>query len=143
LEKGHNRTFGNTKVSGGKPWFNPASFANPVEPAFSAANTAIASPVFANTHRNEFRGPGTGVVNANIFKGIKVYGESEFKVGVEVFNLFNHAYLNLNSPGTTVPTTANVNSGSYGTFGLITAFGPPYSETGGARSLQFSGRFNF
>jgi hypothetical protein len=143
LEKGHNRTFGNTAVSGGKPWFNPASFANPAEPAFSAANTTIASPVFANTHRNEFRGPGTGVVNANIFKGFKVYRESEFKVGVEVFNLFNHAYLNLNSPGATVPSTANVNADKYGTFGLITAFGPPYSETGGARSLQFSGRFNF
>jgi hypothetical protein len=31
-ESGHNRVFGNTAVSGGKPWFNPASFANPVEP---------------------------------------------------------------------------------------------------------------
>ena len=143
LEKGHNRTFGNTAVSGGKPWFNPASFANPVEPAFSTANTTIASPVFANTHRNEFRGPGTGVVNANIFKGIKVYRESEFKLGAEVFNLFNHAYLNLNNPAATVPSTANVNAGNYGTFGTIQAFGPPYSQTGGARSLQFSGRFNF
>jgi hypothetical protein len=140
---GHNRTFGNTAVSGGKPWFNPASFANPVEPAFSTANTAIASPVFANTHRNEFRGPGTGVVNASMFKGFRVYRESEFKAGVEVFNLFNHPYLNLNSPGATVPTTANVNAGNYGTFGLITSFGPPYSQTQGARSMQFSGKFNF
>lgn len=143
LEKGHNRTFGNTAVSGGKPWFNPASFANPVEPAFNSTNTAIASPVFANTHRNEFRGPGTSVVNANMFKGFRVYRESEFKVGVEVFNLFNHAYLNLNNPNATVPTTPNVTAGTYGTFGLITAFGPPYSVTQGARSLQFSGKFNF
>jgi hypothetical protein len=146
---GHNRTFGNTAVSGGKPWFNPASFANPTEPAFSAANTAIASPVFANTHRNEFRGPGTGVVNMSLFKGFKVYRESEFKAGVEVFNLFNHPYLNLNNPGAgsaaqnTVPTTANVNAGNYGVFGLITTFGPPYSQTQGARSMQFSGKFNF
>ena len=140
---GHNRTFGNTAVSGGKPWFNPASFANPVEPAFGAGNTTIASPVFANTHRNQFRGPGTGVVNASMFKGFRVYRESEFKVGVEVFNLFNHAYLNLNSPAATVPTTANVNAGNYGTFGTIQAFGPPYSQTQGARSMQFSGKFNF
>ncbi len=105
VEHGHNRTFGNTAVSGGKPWFNPASFANPTEPAFSSANTTIASPVFANTHRNQFRGPGTGVVNANLFKGFRVYRESEFKVGIEVFNLFNHPYLNLNSPDATVPST--------------------------------------
>jgi hypothetical protein len=143
LKRGHNRTFGNTAVSGGKPWFNPASFANPVEPAFSASNTAITSPVFGNTHRNQFRGPGTSVVNANLFKGFRIYRESEFKVGVEVFNVFNHAYLNLNSPGTTVPSTANVNAGNYGTFGLITSFGPPYSQTQGARSMQFSGKFSF
>ena len=143
LERGHNRVFGSTAVSGGKPWFNPAAFANPVEPAFSTANTSIASPVFANTHRNEFRGPGTGVVNANIFKGIKVYHESEFKFGIEVFNLFNHAYLNLNNPAATVPSNANVAAGNYGTFGTIQAYGPPYSQTQGARSLQFGGRFNF
>ena len=40
------------------------------------------------------------------------------RFGVEVFNLFNHPYLNLNNPGTTVPTTANVNAGNYGTFGI-------------------------
>ena len=45
-----------------------------------------------------------------MFKGFRVYRESEFKVGVEVFNLFNHPYLNLNNPGTTVPSTANVNA---------------------------------
>jgi len=78
-----------------------------------------------------------------MFKGFRVYRESEFKLGVEVFNLFNHPYLNLNNPGTTVPSTANVNAGNYGTFGLITSFGPPYSQTQGARSMQFSGKFNF
>jgi hypothetical protein len=133
LQKGHARTVG-SPVSGGNPWFNPASFANPTEPAFSTANTTNASPVFANTHRNQFRGPGTGVVNGNLFKGFRLYRESEFKVGVEVFNLFNHPYLNLNSPGTTV---------GGGTFGYITSFGPPYSQTQGARSMQFSGKFNF
>ncbi len=78
-----------------------------------------------------------------MFKGFRIYRESEFKLGVEVFNLFNHPYLNLNSPGATVPSTANVNAGNYGTFGLITSFGPPYSQTQGARSMQFSGKFNF
>jgi hypothetical protein len=140
---GHERIAGDTGVSGGKPWFNPASFANPVEPAFSTANTSIASPVFANTHRNQFRGPGTGVANASMYKGFRVYRTSEFKLGVEVFNLFNHPYLNLNNPQATVPTTANVTAGNYGTFGRITAFGQPYSQTAGARSMQFSGKFVF
>ena len=135
--------FGGTAVSVGKPWFDPSSFANPVEPAFTAANTTIASPVFANTHRNQFRGPGTGVANASMYKGFRVYRTSEFKVGVEVFNLLNHPYLNLNNPSATVPTTANINAANYGTFGMITAFGPPYSQTAGARSMQFSGKFIF
>jgi len=143
LLKGHNYTPGSNAVSGGRQWFNPESFANPVEPAFGAANTAIASPVFANTHRNEFRGPGTSVVNGSIYKGFHVYRESEFKFGVEVFNLFNHAYLNLNAPSATVPSTTNLEAGNYGTFGMITAFGPPYSPTQGARSLQFGGRYTF
>jgi hypothetical protein len=133
LQKGHARTVG-SPVSGGKPWFNPASFANPTEPKFDATNTANSSPVFGNTHRNQFRGPGTSVLNANLFKGFRIYHESEFKAGLEVFNVFNHALLNLNNPGSTV---------GGGTFGYITAFGPPYSQTAGARSLQFSGKFNF
>src|ERR1039457_1996384 len=48
------------------------------------------------------------------------------------FNVFNHAWLNY--------PTATV---AGGTFGYITSFGPPYSPTQGARSLQFSGPFNF
>jgi hypothetical protein len=145
---GHAHKVGDT-ISGGKQWFNPASFANPVEPTFgltgSTPNTANASPVFANTHRNQFRGPGTGVVNSSMYKGFRVYRTSEFKVGVEVFNLFNHPYLNLNSPQATVPSNASLSSNPpvYGTFGMITAFGPPYSQTGGARSMQFSGKFTF
>ena len=133
LLKGHARTVG-SPVSGGKTWFDTTSFANPTEPKMDSSNTSNAPMVFGNTHRNQFRGPGTSNVNASIFKGFRVYRESEFKAGVEVFNVFNHAYLNLNSPGGTV-------GGS--TFGYITGFGPSYSTTQGARSMQFSGRFNF
>jgi hypothetical protein len=141
---GHAHKVGDT-ISGGKQWFDPTAFTNPVEPKFDSSNTTIASPVFANTHRNQFRGPGTGVANASMYKGFHVYRTGEFKVGVEVFNLFNHPYLNLNSPQATVPSNTNLSANPpvYGTFGMITAFGPPYSQTGGARSMQFSGKFNF
>ncbi len=132
--KGHERTPGDFGVTGGLPWFNPASFANPVEPASSVAgNPNNVSPVFANTHRNEFRGPGNSVFNTSLFKGFHVYRQSEFQIRFEAFNVFNHALLN-NNPNATV-------GGS--TFGYITSFGPAYSQTQGARALQFGGRFNF
>jgi hypothetical protein len=134
---GHNRTPGNNAVTGGQPWFNPASFANPVEPVYitsttNPANTnsllpsAIPPNVFPNTHRNEFRGPGVTYINASVFRGFHLYKESEFQVRVEAFNVTNHPQLTSNP-------TATVGNGS---FGYITSFG-------GTRTLQFSGRFNF
>jgi hypothetical protein len=114
---GHNRTVGNTAVSGGQPWFDPTAFANPVE---------TGALHFGNTHRNQFRGPGVTYINASVFRGFHIYGESEFQLRVEAFNVLNHAILSSN-PNATV---------GGGTFGYITGFG-------GARSLQFSGRFNF
>jgi len=141
-QSGHNRVNGATVISGGKPWFNPASFANPTEPTASlAGNPSNASPVWPNTHRNQFRGPGVSAFNASLFKGIRVYHESEFQIRFEAFNVFNHAWVT--NPNTTVPTDANVAAGKYGTFGMITSYGPSYSPTQGARSLQFGGRFNF
>lgn len=140
---GHARGAGSA-ASGGQPWFDPASFGNPVEPQYTnpagagyvactAGSVCNATPVFANTHRNQFRGPGISVVNASIFRGFHIYHESEFQIRLEAFNVFNHALLYSNP---------NVTVGG-GTFGYITSFGPAYSPTAGARSLQFSGRINF
>jgi hypothetical protein len=125
---GHNRTVGNSAISGGQPWFDPASFAAPAEPTNSAtaSPSQIVAQHFGNTHRNEFRGPGVTYVNASVFRGFHLYRESEFQVRVEAFNLLNHPELTSNP---------NVTVGG-GTFGYITSFGA-------TRSLQFSGRFNF
>ncbi len=133
---GHNRTFGNTAISGGKPWFNRASFASLVEPTYTATETPaqIAPLVLPNTSRNNFRGPGTSVFNASIFRAFHLYRESEFQIRFEAFNVFNHPQLS--SPNTTVPSAANVTVGTFGTFGLITSFG-------NTRTVQFGGRFNF
>ncbi len=136
---GHNRTFGNSAVSGGRAWFNPAIFANVVEPTYSAAQTSaqIANPVLPNTNRNEFRGPGQSDFNTSIFRGFHVFHESEFQIRLEAFNVFNHPQLT-NPSNLTVPSLSNLNANppNYGTFGLITSYG-------NARSLQFGGRFNF
>ena len=125
---GHNRTPGNTAVSSGNPWFDPTSFANPVQPTYTAGQlpSTIVAPHFGNTHRNQFRGPGVTYINASVFRGFHIYRESEFQVRVEAFNLLNHPLLTSN-PNATV-------GGS--TFGYITSFG-------NTRTLQFSGRFNF
>ncbi|HEX4066876.1 MAG TPA: TonB-dependent receptor [Acidobacteriaceae bacterium] len=131
---GHARTT-TSNINGGKSWFDPASFANPTEPVYSATETPsqITAPVFGNTNRNEFRGPGVSLLNASLFRGFHIYHESEFQIRFEAFNVFNHALLYSN-PNTTVGSS---------TFGEITSFGPGYSPTQGSRSLQFSGRFQF
>jgi hypothetical protein len=127
-ESGHNRSPGNTAVSGGNPWFNPASFANPTETA--------AAPALPNTGRNQFLGPGNSQFNASLFKSFHIWRESEFQFRFETFNLFNHPWLN--NPNTTVGS---------GTFGYITSFNSLYTSTygtnGGNRQMQFGGRVNF
>jgi hypothetical protein len=148
---GRNRTAGSTAVSGGNPWFDPSSFANPVEPSTcsvydakncptpngtGATGSPIISPQFGNTNRNQFRGPGQTTLNASLFRSFHLYRESNFQIRFEAFNVLNHALL-ASPNNVTVPTTPNVGSGTYGSFGMIT------SGYGGTRSLQFSGRFNF
>ncbi len=133
---GHARSAG-SPVSGGKVWFDPTVFANPVQPTYSATESpsAIAPPVFGNTQRYEFRGPGQTVLNASIFRSFTIYRESQFQIRFEAFNALNHTLLA--NPNTTVPSNANIAAGNYGTFGMIT------SGYGASRSLQFSGRLRF
>lgn len=124
---GHNRTPGNSVISGGQAWFDPSAFTNPVQPVYTATQLAsqVIAPSFGNTHRNQFTGPGTTNINASVFRAFHIWRESEFQVRVEAFNLLNHPQLN--NPNVTV---------GGGTFGYITGFGA-------TRSLQYSGRINF
>jgi hypothetical protein len=129
---GHNRNPGNTSVSGGRAWFDPTSFANPAEPSYTPTESPseIVSPVFGNTNRNGFRGPGVTYINASVFRSFHVYRESAFQIRFEAFNAFNHAIL----------TNPNATVGA-GTFGYITTFGT--TSPAAPRVLQFGGRFNF
>jgi hypothetical protein len=144
-QNGHYRgAAGGAGLSGGRRWFDPASFGNPAEFATTVAgNPNNVGPTLPNTGRNSFRGPGVSMFNASLFRSIHLYRESEFQIRFEAFNVFNHAWLN--NPSATVNSNANLGSNppNYGTLGEITTFGPPSSPTQGARSLQFSGRFNF
>jgi hypothetical protein len=130
---GHNRTVGDSVISGGNPWFNPASFANPTEPAATVAgNPSNISPNFGNTRRNEFRGPGVTGLNASVTRGFKLFRESEFLVRLEAFNVLNHPEL-VSNPNATVGGA---------TFGYITSFAIGNNATP-TRTLQLSGRINF
>jgi hypothetical protein len=138
---GHSRTScvansGCSSAGGGTPWFDPTSFANPIQPTYTANQLpgTIVAPHFGNTHRNQFRGPGVTSVNASIFRGFHIYRESEFQIRVEAFNLLNHAILGQVSGNNPVVNSAITPAG--GNFGYITTFGA-------SRTLQFSGRFNF
>jgi hypothetical protein len=88
------------------------------------------SPVFGNTNRNGFRGPGVTYINASVFRSFHVYRESAFQIRFEAFNALNHAIL----------TNPNATVGA-GTFGYITTFGT--TSPAAPRVLQFGGRFNF
>lgn len=56
---GHNRgAAGKAAISGGRPWFDPSSFANPTEPTATAAgNPSNASPTLPNTYRTSSASP--------------------------------------------------------------------------------------
>ena len=127
-EGGHNRKPGQMAISGGKPWFDPASFQSVTEPTYTASMTPSNMPalVLPNTGRNQFRGPGQSVFNGSVFRSIHLYRESDFQIRFEAFNLFNHPILN---------TPSNVTVGG-SNFGYLTSFG-------NARSLQFGGRLRF
>ncbi|SFS12969.1 Carboxypeptidase regulatory-like domain-containing protein [Granulicella pectinivorans] len=135
---GHARLAGSPV--GGQAWFDPASFASPVEPT-STVNPAtalpsqIVAPHFGNTHRNQFRGPGVTTINASVFRSFHVYHESDFQVRVEAFNLPNHPQLTTNPNATVNSATPGVPA-TTGNFGYITSFG-------NTRTLQFSGRISF
>lgn len=141
---GHNRTPGNSAVSGGNAWFDPTSFANPVEPQYTnpsapgyvncSVPSCMVSPVLGNTRRNEFRGPGVTNMNASVVRNFKIYRESEFQIRVEAFNFINHAEL-VSNPNATVAAAGS-------TFGYITGFALGNNATP-TRTVQFSGRFNF
>jgi hypothetical protein len=136
---GHARQVG-SPAGGAVPWFDPSSFASPVEPT-SAVNPAtalpsqIVAPHFGNTHRNEFRGPGVTGINASVFRSFHIFRESDFQIRVEAFNLTNHPQLTSNPNATVNSTTPGV-AATTGNLGYITSFGS-------TRTLQFSGRINF
>ena len=92
-------------------YINTSCFKNPAE------NT------FGNEQRNDLNGPRNTNVDMSVFKEFPLYNRFTFQFRVDAFSALNH-------PLPQLPDN-NVNDGN---FGQITGWG-------GARSLQFSGKF--
>ncbi|MBV8553053.1 MAG: TonB-dependent receptor [Acidobacteriaceae bacterium] len=100
---------------GTTPWFNPASFAQPV-----------ASGVFGNTGRNIFNGPGFFNLDASLIKMITFKERYQLELRGEAFGVTNTPQFS--NPGTSLTSSSN--------FGYITG-------AGGGRTMQLGAKFSF
>jgi hypothetical protein len=110
-------------------WFNPADFANVPRCTYAPVTHALLNGAvcgqFGNTGRDPLHGPGINNTDFALLKDTKISEGKNLQVGIEAFNIFNHAQFN-NPNG-------NVNSTS---FGRITG-------AAAGRIVQLRAKFNF
>jgi hypothetical protein len=114
-----------SNLSGGRI-LNPAAFSTNPAVLASVTNPAGRTIRFGTLGRNTFRGPGIYTVDMSFFKNTKLMEALTMQLGLEFFNLFNHANY-------TVPN----NNVSNGDFGLIKY------NAGTARVIQYRLKFIF
>jgi hypothetical protein len=103
--------------------------------ATSGAGTAIQTN-WGNVAPNSFRGPGYFDIDAQISRNFQIREKISFTLGIQAYNVLNHANFALPTGGT--GTTVSVSSGS---LGLITStLGPPTSIYGTGQGASVSGR---
>jgi hypothetical protein len=110
-------------INVGNPWFSTSSFTQP---------TGVA---FGNTGRNIFSGPGLFILNASLFKNIRIRERFNIELRVEAFNLTN-------TPEFSNPSTSLTSS----TYGYVTGTlgsGTGVNGTGGGRALQLGAKITF
>jgi hypothetical protein len=107
-------------------WLNPAAF-----PYLNLQNAAgIGIGRFGNAPVGGVVGPGTDNFSLSLTKDIALSEKSQFKIGIEAANVFNHR--NYETPNMQVDAAS---------FGSITAL--QTAEGAGPRSLELSGRITF
>jgi hypothetical protein len=98
-----------------------------------ASNSGVSAPIqtdWGNIAANSFYGPGYFDIDAQLSRNIKVTEKATLNLGVQAYNVLNHA--NFADP------SGSISSGS---FGLITAnVGPPTSIYGSFQGASVSGR---
>jgi hypothetical protein len=110
-------------------WFNPADFANVPRCQYDTVTHVLLNGAvcgqFGNTGRDSIHGPGIINTDFALLKDTKISEGKNLQVGIEAFNIFNHAQFG-NPNG-------NVNSSN---FGRITS-------AAAARIVQLRAKFNF
>jgi hypothetical protein len=110
-------------INVGNPWFSTASFAAP---------TGV---TFGNTGRNPFSGPGLFILNASLFKNIKIRERFNIEIRGEAFNITN-------TPEFSNPNTS-ITSSTYGYVTGTIGSGTGVNGTGGGRALQLGVKVTF
>jgi hypothetical protein len=106
-------------------WLNPAAFARPQEGQRGSL------------HRNALRGPGYLNWDASLSKLIRFKETVNLKLGMDVFNLFNHPQVfGINTTFAGDVPGAGISTSTRGTFGTISSFRDQ-------RVLQFGARLQF
>lgn len=108
-----------------RQWLNPDAFARPQEGSRG------------NLHRHALRGPGWSNWDASLSKFVRFTESMNLKIGMDVFNLFNHPQVfGINTGFAGDNPGSGISSSTRGTFGTVAAFRDP-------RVLQFGARFQF
>ncbi|HKD81788.1 MAG TPA: carboxypeptidase regulatory-like domain-containing protein [Candidatus Angelobacter sp.] len=110
-------------------WFDPSQFAQVPLCTYNAGGVVTNANVcgqFGNTGRDSLHGPGILNTDLALLKDTRISEGKTLEVGIEAFNIFNHAQFN--NP------TSNIASGN---FGRIT------STSIAGRIVQLRAKFNF
>jgi hypothetical protein len=130
------RSFPNGAACAQAPCFGVAGTVPAGTPQFAASTGSFIGSV----GRNAFRGPGYFGADFSLLKNFKIKERMTFQVGVNVYNVFNHA--NYGDPW---PSTASLTLGQ--TFFMSQPPTSPYGAFAAAatdmRMAQIVGKFNF
>jgi hypothetical protein len=110
-------------INVGNPWFSTTSFTQP---------TGVA---FGNTGRNLFSGPGLFILNASLFKNVRIRERYNIEVRGEAFNITN-------TPEFSNPQNS-ITSSTYGYVTGTLGSGTGVNGTGGGRALQLGVKVTF
>jgi hypothetical protein len=114
-----------TAGQGKYSWFNPEAFQRPLDGQYG------------NQTRNSFRGPGHVQTDATLTKIFKFTEDMNFRIQMDVFNLFNHPeILSYNTGWSSDNQGGGPNHSTLANFGTVSAYRP-------ARILQIGLKFAF
>jgi hypothetical protein len=102
-----------------------------------ASNSGVSTPIqtdWGNVSPNSFRGPGYFDIDAQISREFRIREKMSFTLGIQAYNVLNHANFAMGATATTYSVSA-------ASFGFVTTtLGPPTSIYGTGQGASVSGR---